>query len=396
MLIDAENIVSRFSENIEWASKVYIATAWATANDGLSKLQEKAENLEIQIVVGLWGNITDPQALRTLDRISELRVIENNRLFHPKVYIFRNSEKSVAWIGSANFTSGGFGTNEELLFETHDTKDIEEWFKRIWNQCDHLNAKIIDEYAKQRKNNPPSRPHRPKISSRVFEDKPLVLLKDVTSWKGYLNALKQCDQWWISKFDGKYSVLGETSCWEETIRELRVVVKGDWNKLADSEKKSLLGLRGVDEKWALLGRMRPAALNTVFSDQDNRDTIKNALSNVIAADDKDFPEVAVEAYEEIINIRGIGKGIATRLLALARPDCLVSFNSKSIGGLEEYLGIRFSRDKLLPEEYRSLLEHLYEKPWFKTPCPEVPWERSIWLMQAALIDCFVYSGDGPD
>ena len=36
-----------------------------------------------------------------------------------------------------------------------------------------------------------------------------------------------------------------------------------------------------------------------------------------------FPGVAIDAYEKMIDIEDIGKGSATRLLALARPDYLV-------------------------------------------------------------------------
>ena len=50
---------------------------------------------------------------------------------------------------------------------------------------------------------------------------------------------------------------------------------------------------------------------------------------------------------------------------------------------------------LTPQRYQGLLERLYEKLWFKTPCPGNPREKSIWSMRTALIDCFVYSGGGP-
>ena len=395
MLIETEDIPSCFSKNIEWATSVDIATAWATTNDGLRKLQEKSEHLKVRAIVGLWGNITDPQVLRTLDRVGELRIVSSDRRFHPKIYVFRSPKKSVAWVGSANFTSGGFEANEELLFETQDTKAIETWFKRLWQRCGRLKDGAIDEYAKQRKRNPPEQSPRPKGSTRRLKDEPLVLLRDVADWNGYLEALEQCDLWWMSRFDGKYSVLGEASCWEETIRELRVVVKENWEKLANDEKKCLLGLRGVDKKWALLGRMRQPAFNAIFLDENNRNTVQDAISEVVNADDKDFPDVAIDAYEKITGIKKVGHGTATRLLALARPDYIVSFNNESRSGLAEYLGLAFPKSQLPPERYRALLENLYEKAWFNEPRPKTPREHGIWSMRAALIDCFVYSGDGP-
>ena len=224
-------------------------------------------------------------------------------------------------------------------------------------------------------------------------DTPLAFLGNVADWNGYLKALEQCDSWWKCRVKDKFSVLGKSRCWEETIRELHVVVKKDWERLAEDEKKRLLGLRGVDEEWALLGRMRGPGFNAIFSNENNSKTAQDAISEVVVADCKDFPDVAVDAYKEITRIKQVGKGIATRLLALARPDCIVSFNNESRAGLEEYLGLSFP-DQLPPEGYRILLRSLYEKPWFNVPRPQDPCESSIWSMRAALIDCFVYSGKG--
>ena len=173
MLIEAQDIPSRFSEHLEWATRVDIATAWATGNDGLRKLQEKSERLKIRVVVGLWGNITDSMVLRTLDSIGKLRIVDSDRRFHPKIFVFRNRKKSVAWVGSANFTSGGFGGNEELMFEVRDTEAIEVWFKRLWRGCDRLEDGAIDEYARKRKRNPPEPLPLPKRPAPRLEDGPL-------------------------------------------------------------------------------------------------------------------------------------------------------------------------------------------------------------------------------
>ena len=134
---------------------------------------------------------------------------------------------------------------------------------------------------------------------RPFLYTPPALLRDIADWNGYLKALEQCDLWW-SRFKGRYSVLGESSSWEETIRELHVVVKKNWEELAEDEKKRLLGLRGVDEEWALLGRMRRPAFNAIFLDENNRKTVQDAISEVVDADCRDFPDVAQErcGYQE--------------------------------------------------------------------------------------------------
>ena len=127
MLINHENIQRCFKKNLAWATGIDVASAWATSNAGLRALQiDRAAPLQVRAVVGLSGHSTDPATLGTLADIGELRIIDESRLFHPKVYVFHGKDKSVAWVGSANFTSGGFGKNEELLFETSETKAVED------------------------------------------------------------------------------------------------------------------------------------------------------------------------------------------------------------------------------------------------------------------------------
>lgn len=144
---------------------VDIATAWATSNDGLSILRDRVKNavqqpFKVRAVVGLWGNITNPETLKSLhnmDEKSELRICEEDR-FHPKVYIFQNGKKSVSWVGSANFTSGGFGLNEEILLEVSNEEDIgaiREWFESLWERCGPLQDRQIEEYEERRKKDPP-------------------------------------------------------------------------------------------------------------------------------------------------------------------------------------------------------------------------------------------------
>ena len=60
--------------------------------------------------------------------IGRLRGSGAGRRFRPKVFIFHGSGRSVAWIGSANFTSGGFEMNNEAVFETSETGSVQDWF----------------------------------------------------------------------------------------------------------------------------------------------------------------------------------------------------------------------------------------------------------------------------
>ena len=385
MLITHEEILDRFLENLSWATEIDLATAWATSNEGLRALQRHAPSLEIRAVVGLWGNQTEPVALKMLADVGQLRTADARRRFHPKVFVFRSPGRSVAWIGSANFTGGGFGMNEEALFETSDTESVQAWFDDLWEHCDPLDDGAIDDYAQSRRSNPPAPQSRPPAALNVT---PLQMLQGVRDWGGYVAALEQCDEWW-GAHPGSWSVLGDHRSWRETVEVLHdVVSQQDWGGLDEGDRRRLLGLTyGEDESWALLGRMRESSLNTVFG--ANQEKIQDTVLAVIDANSDAFPQLAFEAYETLWKIPGVGAGIATRLLTLARPDRFVSLNAASRDGLAEVFDMAPST-LAQPQNYSRLLTAVYSQQWCSEPTPRNGRERAFASMRTALLDCFVY------
>lgn len=73
----------------------------------------------------------------------------------PRCTFSKDRRKSVAWIGSANFTEAGFGCNEETVFETEDVGSVMEWFNTRWEKCSRLKPTDISDYRKQRRGHPP-------------------------------------------------------------------------------------------------------------------------------------------------------------------------------------------------------------------------------------------------
>ena len=384
MLIDPGTIAGRFEENLEWANRLDLVSAWATEHDGLCLLEERAEQgLRVRAIVGLWNYITEPKALRRLHRLGKLRLAGGARRFHPKVYLFRGQSRTVAWVGSANFTAGGFATNEEAVFESEDTDSVKRWFKNLWRKCGRLDENAIDEYERARKKNPPPRQSLAEAGGGMTE--PMTLLEQVTDWDSYFAALRECDIWWSNRQPS--SVLGEPISWRHTIEVLRdILTRMDLADLDDDDRKRVLGLAGGGG-WGLLGRMRNKSVNTVFG--HNAQDIQEILREVAEADDDAFPDLAFDAYERMREFDGIGPGIATRLLSLARPDRFVSVNDGSRDGLAQYSGLA-PRTLGTEANYRKLLKFIYKQRWFRAPEPDNRLEASIWGMRAALLDCFVY------
>lgn len=146
------------------AEHCYIATA-SISEPGFEMLMSKlSKKCKVDIVTGL-DLPTDPKVLRKIltdykDRVT-LKVYTRN-FFHPKVYAFDLPyRKQIAFIGSGNFTMGGFQKNEELSYQINTEKEVEEvksWFNNYFEESIDLTEQIIQEYellyplAKEREN----------------------------------------------------------------------------------------------------------------------------------------------------------------------------------------------------------------------------------------------------
>ena len=127
-------------------------------------------------------------------------------------------------------------------------------------------------------------------------------------------------------------------------------------------------------------------LGRTAADREDREDI---LREVRAATETgiDVIQAGVNAVAGISKRDHVGVGVATRLLALARPDCYVALNGASREALSMYSGLARTT---LERHYGALLEWVYGSNWYAAPRPSDPLEREIWDCRAALVDAFVY------
>lgn len=158
MPITGEYILSSFRGRLKKAVRIRIATAWATSGPQLDalKIAVRKKGLKVRAIVGTYGNATEPSALERLHELGKLRLAGNAPLFHPKIYIFEfGSGKSVAWVGSANFTQAGFGDrNVEIMCEIN-AGSLQGWFRDQWEQLEPATGEAIANYRKHYEEDPP-------------------------------------------------------------------------------------------------------------------------------------------------------------------------------------------------------------------------------------------------
>ena len=403
-LIKGNQLLPRFSERLDEAKQVDIAVAWARQCDALKALcRSVGEGKAVRIVVGVSGNVTDPKVLRCLQESAKqkksvkLRIARSPRsgIFHPKYYCFRGPRRTICWVGSVNLTKRGFGRNDELVHEFEDsTAESRQWFDSLWKKLKKDPGPDIDAYAKRCQTRP----------ALDYSDGPpdLTSLSEGWTWNEFVRGLHERDA--HCRWCHEYTVFGGSSSYCHTISTGRKVARlRDWDNLKKREWNILLGVDDHDGTWGLLGSLSAAGhARQRMRDYDRvRKEIHHHVKQVLNATDNKIAHVAHEAVQAIRSntdsLYGLGTATATRLLTLARPDCLVSVNKKSAVGLGKLLGSRSRSGRTpttrgsLANNYETLLNWVYEQPWFKAPRPDNSRrEREIWDYRAALLDAFVY------
>ena len=150
------NFTPVFRRRVKTAVKVQIASAWLTESDALNALLERKALCELQAIIGISGNATSPDGLSSLARgfgWESVRLADHGRLFHPKLVLFHYLRKrTLAWIGSANFTGHGMCINTELMLETdgeNTVEKMEEWFDREWETRPPDAKMLFEAYLKR-------------------------------------------------------------------------------------------------------------------------------------------------------------------------------------------------------------------------------------------------------
>jgi hypothetical protein len=88
-----------------------------------------------------------------------------------------------------------------------------------------------------------------------------------------------------------------------------------------------------------------------------------------------------------------GMALASRLLAMKRPDTFVCVNNQNREGLFRAFRVSPSRDT---EAYWDLIEKVRACTWWKAPPPTAGDERDVWGARAAFLDALFYTYRGAD
>ena len=343
MLLESSSLAARWAELLSEASRVDIAVAWITSKDRTDDLLtfSAIPDRQVRVIVGVHDYLTSPACLRRLHDagLVKIGVGEHGCTFHPKLYLFAMPDRLVCWVGSANLTTSGFGGNTELVHEFSDDGTTAAWFSSAWNSCEYPTLEWLDEYEQRTGAGP-------KTIATDQMPPPTPPGHPLESWQAYYGALRRADKEWALKYRGKFGIFSGQNSYLVTIRAAQPLITKDWAVLSTTEARVLLGLIDDGADYGQLGSMQGAGIaKNVFLEATPKNLkTRRAIQDAILMLHKvplnsSLPLMARKAHEVITNREGFNVGVATRLLALTRPEVLVSVNSESVDRLAQWSGL---------------------------------------------------------
>lgn len=376
-------------------SNYQIATAWASIGSKASLELLKNKDKIQKMVVGTHFYQTHPDFIsKFIDSQKVKFILNTNGIYHPKTYLFFNNENE--WeciIGSANFTNAALSKNNEIVIHIKNSdSDSREVFSSLvevmetyWVLSESMSQADYDRY----KNIWKEKQAKIKVLSgeygKTINSKPLVK-SDIFSreWISFFKRIKN-DK--FHSFDGRIKLL-------KTSREY-FKSASNFAELSELQRKEVAGIANPnpsqsDIDWKWFGSMSGAGK---FQQQINNNNpfISKALDSIPLRGKvyKQDYESYVSQFKKAFPDGGAGIAIASRLLAMKRPDCFICLDSKNKKKLCEDFGI--SQSSINFDSYwDDIVERIQDSVWYLSEKPKDEEELDAWNSRVAMLDSIFY------
>jgi hypothetical protein len=181
----------------------------------------------------------------------------------------------------------------------------------------------------------------------------------------------------------------------QVIREIRQLFaqKAHFRDIDYPGRRKIAGLfKSANPDFLLFGSMQWVGLFKQAV-KNNNEGISLALDEIPLHGD-----ISQDQYQRFTDrflkaFQRSGMALASRLLAMKRPETFVCVNNQNREGLFRAFRLSPSRDA---EAYWELIERVRACAWWKAPPPAARDEREVWGARAAFLDSLFYTGVGLD
>lgn len=380
---------------VQQADRVSIAVAWATKNAVTESILSSGK-VE-RAIIGTHMFITDPAVLREFAQFPQSRVIapDEPKLFHPKVYLFEQKGGFAAIVGSHNMTRGAFESNVEasILLEGESSasvlRDLKGFIDQSWEAGEPIDErKFLFGYerqyvAKRRAREELKTFHRlspPAKDSK--EPSPLDL-----DWREFSKRVKEQEQ---LDNGARMRLLQRASELFAENKHFSAMERHDRRCIAATLGR--VERKQEDINWAWFGNMSGHGdFQSLVN--ESPELLSEALDHIPSVGD--VTEEQYAAFVETFNSAFEGKAhrgsypVASRLLAMKRPDQFVAVNSQNVKGLCEALDVPWTRLNL--ENYwQRIVVPIRNSPWWFSARPAKREAARLWDFRVAMLDSIYY------
>ena len=369
---------------------IAFAVAWASAGTEVFDELSKNRNRIRKAVIGTHFYQTHPDVLDAFIESKNVRfILQPKGVFHPKIYIFWNEKHWEVLMGSANLTAGALEINSEAMALISDSDQSDSSLKiDVINLIDSYweDARAVDEAAAISyrahwlKQQPALRRLSGQYGQATKSKAPADSKVMTMSWSQFF-ALVQEDPHHGFKMRCDLLKLVRTAF--ETTQHFQQMELG--------LRKTVAGLpTDFNEHWGWFGSMSGAGYYHQAVN-DNNLHLSNALDEIPLNGpvSREHYEAYLSEFAKAFPNGGHGVGIASRLLALKRPDYFVCFDSKNKKGLCKDFDIKQSGMDY--ERYwDEVIERITDSAWWNELRPRNTLAGTVWDGRAAMLDAIFY------
>jgi HKD family nuclease len=357
-----------FTAGLENASSIRLAVAFGHMSgwNEVSASVTTSAAARIQVLLGQAYFQTEPalilalkhlQEAATATRSFEVKLASSVATFHPKLWIIEHDTDPFGIVGSGNLSRGGLLRNVECGLFTNRASDLaalNRWFDLQWAAAPPL-SRTYEEYIR---NYQAISGLRKNLNAKIDAATSAQADKEA-KWRHRL-ALQLAAEYWRSDAGRQ-----EVEAREEALSSMRSLLNHPKFQFGVDEWKSFLRIPE-------LGRIRLGHEKKTIADLPK---LKGILLKLATSTS---PAVSVEALQ---TVSGVGRNLATKLLAMHRPDRFVVINEPVESALRAFGYDLDMGNGLTGAAYNRFLKDL---------APFIEECEAAGLRPAAALDAFFY------
>lgn len=388
LITDRTKLARELTRCIANHDRLSFAVAWATRTKVYDTLLARRDAIESG-VIGTHFYQTDPQVLDDFSDDGRVRfVLQPSGVFHPKIFLFRSGRRFDAFVGSANLTHGAMSRNSEAVI--HLSQDDEgavsvrdelaEAIRTYRGMGRKVQDEDVDVYRAAYKRMRRSRERLDGTYGSARSTSPLESEVMRMSWKQYIAEIRDAGD---DHLRNRIALLKDirtqfqrTPRFEDMDVDVRAMIAGLPNSRTGSQ--GYFGSMRGDGYFHKAVKSSPAGISAAL------DCIP--LEEPVTRQHYDR---FVELFAPAVAGERQRPGVASRLLAMKRPDLFVCISKRNRTALARDFSIAASRIDF-DLYWSAIAERIRDARWWSHPQPSLGRELEIWRGRSAMLDAIFY------